>query len=1054
MCKGKKFLFIAISLICIASIAFSQETTQTVFKGRVVDAQGKPVAGATAKLYNEDSDREIYSFSISDVIEKTSNADGTFTFNKNTEGDEYLYGYVVVEKEGLALDGTVWNMDEDKEFEFKLSQPKELDGIVVDENGEPVAEAQVSILIFTAGEKQDFHGEPLRVLSVNVAPKILTTNTDAAGKFTFTNLPADANVEFLVQKEGKATISTLRIQSYPREPLQYSPGQEDIRIVQPEEAVIEGIVINKDSGKPVTGIQLVLRCGRNSTVYGLGKITSGENGEFSIRGLSADSYKLMYAAPREELADWVSMPIDITLETGQARKDIKVELSKGGMAEILVTESVNNKPLEGARASLYSERIGQSFGGSSDKEGIVRMRLFPGVYRSGYAYMEGYSTLDSQETITIEEGSTKRLEWQLSPKPMVSGIVRDENDKPIKGAVLVILPGGGNEVKSDSQGKYKIDWNVERLPDEEQEIPLLVCRYAEGNLATVVMVDAGTKTLDVKLEPGITIGGKVADPTGKPIADARITMMLRQTMWASTFIRNDPITTDSDGNFKVSAVPAEQRYQIIVSADGYGSREVEFHVDDAINNILDVNTVTLPIANLTVSGIVVDSEGNPLANTRIESYNFGGNQPDHLSTQTDSQGRFTFEGVCEGEFNIRVTATVNSKRISARAIAFGGASDIKIVATEGTSSPVQYFRSESYEEIVQNSENILAGIVVDEEGLPVGDVLVGVCCVKSEYEPGRYRWMFSDFSEFSTITDKQGRFAIPLDTDDERYKGMGYNLRISPQGYAADIVYDIPVGTKDVKVVLSKGGTLSGKLVRIEKGEKVPITNAEVKLEQESRASYTHLGFDRDQTAITDTQGRFKFEHIQTKIRPGSSRSDMEWEPIPRVWLISYGDVSESVAFYDSNTIDNFELIINPAASLLTVGNPIPGFDGIEIDLPEGQIKDKKILICFWDYQQRPSRNCIMQLSKKAQELKSQGIEIIAVHSSKIERETLNECIKENNIDFTVGMIQDNEQQIKVNWGVKSLPWLILTDKNHVVTAEGFSISELDEKISNSREKL
>jgi hypothetical protein len=30
---------------------------------------------------------------------------------------------------------------------------------------------------------------------------------------------------------------------------------------------------------------------------------------------------------------------------------------------------------------------------------------------------------------------------------------------------------------------------------------------------------------------------------------------------------------------------------------------------------------------------------------------------------------------------------------------------------------------------------------------------------------------------------------------------------------------------------------------------------------------------------------------------------------------------------------------------------------------------------------------------------------------------------------------------------VKSLPWLILTDKKHVVIAEGFNIDELDEKI-------
>jgi len=520
-------------------------------------------------------------------------------------------------------------------------------------------------------------------------------------------------------------------------------------------------------------------------------------------------------------------------------------------------------------------------------------------------------------------------------------------------------------------------------------------------------------------------------------------------MWASTFIRNDSITTDAEGNYEVRAIPSEHRYQINVSADGYGSDEIEIHADNAINNILDVNAVTLPIANLTVSGIVVDTQGNPIANTQVESYNFGGNQPDNLSTQTDSQGRFTFEGVCEGEFDIRVRTTVNGKRISARAIAFGGAADIKIVATEGTSSPVQYIRSESYEEILQNSENVLAGVVVDEEGSPVGSVPVGVCCIKKEIEPGRFSWMYSNFSEFSAITDEQGRFAFPLDTDNEDYKGDQYNLRFSPQGYAADIVYDIPVGTKDIKVVLSEGGSLSGKLVRIEKGEKVPIFSAEVKLEQESRASYTHLGFDRDQTAITDSQGRFKFERIQTKIRPGDGRSDMEWEPVPRVWLISYGDISESIAFYDGNTIDDFELIVNPTESLLTVGNALPGFDGIEIDLPEERIKDKMMLVCFWDYQQRPSRNCIMQLNKRAQELKLQGIEIIAVQASKIEQDILDEWIEKNNISIPVGMIQDNGEETKLNWGVKSLPWLILTDKNHIVTAEGFSINDLDEKVQD-----
>ena len=112
-------------------------------------------------------------------------------------------------------------------------------------------------------------------------------------------------------------------------------------------------------------------------------------------------------------------------------------------------------------------------------------------------------------------------------------------------------------------------------------------------------------------------------------------------------------------------------------------------------------------------------------------------------------------------------------------------------------------------------------------------------------------------------------------------------------------------------------------------------------------------------------------------------------------------------------------------------------------------------MICFFDMQQRPSRNCLMQLSKRANDLKEKGVVSIAIQTSKVEQEKLGEWIKENDIAFPVGMIQADpstelgtgEEQTRFTWGVKSLPWLILTDTEHIVTAEGFALSELDEKI-------
>jgi hypothetical protein len=96
---------------------------------------------------------------------------------------------------------------------------------------------------------------------------------------------------------------------------------------------------------------------------------------------------------------------------------------------------------------------------------------------------------------------------------------------------------------------------------------------------------------------------------------------------------------------------------------------------------------------------------------------------------------------------------------------------------------------------------------------------------------------------------------------------------------------------------------------------------------------------------------------------------------------------------------------------------------------------------------QRSSRNCLLQLSKRAPELKAKEVSIFAVQTSKVDQNALDEWVKKNVILFPVGMIQDDEEKVRLNWGLKSLPWLILTDRERIVTAEGFNINELDEKI-------
>ncbi len=135
------------------------------------------------------------------------------------------------------------------------------------------------------------------------------------------------------------------------------------------------------------------------------------------------------------------------------------------------------------------------------------------------------------------------------------------------------------------------------------------------------------------------------------------------------------------------------------------------------------------------------------------------------------------------------------------------------------------------------------------------------------------------------------------------------------------------------------------------------------------------------------------------------------------------------------------------------VGKPVPDLDGIKIDIPLEDAKIKNLLVCFWDMNQRPSRNCIMRLAKQAEQLKQKGVTVVAVQASKIDENALNEWIKNNNIPFTAVMVQGDVEKTKFTWGVRSLPWLILTDQQHIIRKEGFSLPELNEKINTITQK-
>ncbi len=818
------FAIITFAVSFQARSAEGQKAEQITCTGKVVDEQGKPVTDAQVKLYKLTVSLEQFSYEIKLTKETTTKEDGAFTIKTEAGSDELsAQAFILAQKEGLALGWTDWRLLENLDTEIKLGPAKVLAGKVVDEEQKPVADAEVGIafMYLRADDRPQY-------LVGDMALKLLTTRTDNEGKFSFRQIPAEATAELLVVKPGRATVSTFNPQNFQGQSLQFSPDQTDIEIVQPVEAKIEGMVVEKASGKPVAGIHIMVTRGLNQPSFGRKPVASGEDGTFTVNALEAGKHSLMTVTLTGKTADWITDPVEVVTETGETKTGIKVELTKGGLLEVVVTEAESKKPVEKANVVILPQGDNRASGSTTDEDGIARIRLMPGEYRMVQVYKQGYSRDRRQETITIEDGKTEHIEYELTGQPKITGIVRDEKGRPVQGAKLKICPmGSGRDINSDTEGKFEVTYDPGRWSSSEIPVMILVARYEEGNLAVAVQLEEDTKELDITLKPGQIFTGKVVDTEGKGLANARISLSLRGPRWSSTI--ESSIETDAEGNFEIKAIPPEQKYNITANAEGYGrNRTEEISPEDIVDNQLSVGELKLPLANLTVSGVVVDDEDKPVTDVQISCY--GDNQPSRR-TQTDADGKFTLDKICAGRIRISANKT-------------------------GETTPSGPARLYGY---------------IETEG-----------------------------------------------------------------------------GATDIKIIISQ------------------------------RSSSTRY---------------------QPK-RPPS-----------------------------------------------LIGRPLPELKDLKIDLSPADIKDKMILVCFWDMQQRPSRNCIMQLARQSEQLKQKGIIVVAVQASRIDENTLNQWVKKYKIPFAVGMVAGDEEKTRFAWGVRSLPWLILTDRRHVIRSGGFGINDLDEKI-------
>jgi hypothetical protein len=134
-------------------------------------------------------------------------------------------------------------------------------------------------------------------------------------------------------------------------------------------------------------------------------------------------------------------------------------------------------------------------------------------------------------------------------------------------------------------------------------------------------------------------------------------------------------------------------------------------------------------------------------------------------------------------------------------------------------------------------------------------------------------------------------------------------------------------------------------------------------------------------------------------------------------------------------------------------GTGLPSWEELGLADSWTGLDNKAILLCLVDIEQRPCRHFLKQLAQRTEELARHNVAVRTVQAAKCAPAELEKWAGEFGPGLPVATITSNPEGMRRALGIQSLPWLILTDRQHIVRAEGFGLDDLSQKITDIARK-
>ncbi len=703
----------------LTNAAIGQQTKLFTISGRIFDLNARPIAGAEVaayeKFYNYSSGQEYTR--ILGPIKKTDSS-GHFVINADINSQYDVF--IVARKKGLSLGWDVLPYSRSNEpqrnFNIILEPPCVLAGNVVDETGNPVVEAGVLVLPKTS------YLSRLRQRPILAPQQWFITKTDVKGNFSFNNLAPDVSADFWIDAPGKASI--YKYTTHSTSSCGFEAGRSDIHLVLPAEIKIQGRVIDKKTGKPVSGIGVLIQpdtIKEHKNPYCPQEYISGQDGQFSFKGIPAGKHLLKVLSPEKEIAKWVGRYVEVDIQPAQDVKDIIIEVDKGQIMEVMVREGTTKQPLHNIRVSAYSES--SSGQGWTNTEGIARIRVPTGEYKV-YSSAQQYSYYRSDKPVVVTKDQETELSILLDRKDCVSGIVFDESGRPVAGALVRAHPFG-------DEGLTGINGSFEVGCREREGEQILLARHIQRNLAATIRLKDMSQPQRITLKPALSVVGNINNINGEAIPAARLSLSINVPGSLSRFASET--LTDTQGHYRINAVPPPEGfgYRLSVNALGYGPEDYKrISITGKPGTTVEMETIVLQPVDQSISGIVMNAEGRPAAGVPIFLHGLPGStdQPEK-STATDNNGRFKINRICKGK--LRLQANFSSSPGGSGFIqAEGGDENVKIIlGQEGVHKPYFSLLSKS----LPNLKDLKVDLSLDD----LNEKMILVCFWDMQQRPSR-----------------------------------------------------------------------------------------------------------------------------------------------------------------------------------------------------------------------------------------------------------------------------------------------------------------------------